>query len=185
MSRTRASRYQPVLVALHWLVALMIIGLLCLGFFVLANMPNSDPHKLQILVWHMAGGMFVLVLMILRLIIRARSAHPPAAATGSPLLDRLATATHYGFYVIVFLMIASGWSTGFLIRGVFGRPAKPLPTSFAIFPTFQIHAALATLLALMIAAHIAASLYHQFALRDRIFRRMWFGNRTITPASNP
>ena len=45
MSRALASRYQPVLVALHWLVALMIIGLLCLGFFVLADMPNSDPRK--------------------------------------------------------------------------------------------------------------------------------------------
>ena len=43
MSRGVASRYQPVLVALHWLLALMIIGLLCLGFFVLANMPNTDP----------------------------------------------------------------------------------------------------------------------------------------------
>ena len=70
MSRGVASRYQPVLVALHWLVALMIIGLLCLGFFVLADMPNTDPRKLDILVWHMSGGMCVLVLMILRVIIR-------------------------------------------------------------------------------------------------------------------
>jgi cytochrome b561 len=30
VSRGLASRYQPVLVALHWLLALMIIGLLCL-----------------------------------------------------------------------------------------------------------------------------------------------------------
>ena len=59
MSRAVASRYQPVLVALHWLLALMIIGLLCLGFFVLADMPNTDPKKLDILVWHMAGGMLI------------------------------------------------------------------------------------------------------------------------------
>jgi cytochrome b561 len=73
VSRTLASRYQPVLVALHWLLALMIVGLLCLGFFVLADMPNSDPKKLDILVWHMSGGMFVLVLMIPRVIIRLRA----------------------------------------------------------------------------------------------------------------
>jgi cytochrome b561 len=78
-------------------------------------------------------------------------------------------------------MIASGWSTGFLIRGVFGHPAKPLPSSFASLPTFQIHAALATVLAILIAAHIAAAFYHQFVLKDRLFRRMWFGSRTITP----
>jgi cytochrome b561 len=104
MSRALASRYQPVLVALHWLVALMIIGLLCLGFFVLADMPNTDPRKLDILVWHMSGGMFVLVLMILRVIIRIWSARPAIATIGSPLFDQLASIAHKSFYVIVFLM---------------------------------------------------------------------------------
>ena len=182
MSRASASRYQPMLVALHWLLALMIIGLLCLGFFVLANMPNTDPKKLDILVWHMAGGMFVLVLMILRLIIRICSARPATATTGSPPLDRLASIAHYSLYGIVFLMIASGFSTGYLIRGVFQPNGEPLPNTFGVFPTFQAHAVLATLLAVLIAAHVAAALYHQFALKDGLFRRMWFGKRTITPA---
>jgi cytochrome b561 len=182
VSRGLASRYQPVLVALHWLLALMIIGLLCLGFFVLANMPNADPKKLDILVWHMSGGMFVLVLMILRIMIRIWSARPATATTGSPLLDRLASTAHTSFYVIVFLMIASGWSTGWLISGVFQPNGEPLPDTFAVFPTFQAHAFLATLLAILIAVHIAAALYHQFVLKDGLFRRMWFGERTILPA---
>jgi cytochrome b561 len=90
MSRGVASRYQPVLVALHWLLALMIIGLLCIGFFVLANMPNTDPKKIDVMVWHMTGGMFVLALMILRIIIRIWSDRPATATTGSPLVR----ATH-------------------------------------------------------------------------------------------
>lgn len=182
MSRGVASRYQPVLVALHWLVALVIIGLLCLGFLVLANMPNSDPKKLDILVWHMSGGMFVLVLMIVRVIIRWRSARPATAVTGSPLLDRLASMAHIGFYVIIFLMIATGWTTGFLISGVFAPGGGSLPDSFAVFPTFRAHAALATLLAVLIVVHIAAALYHQFVLKDSLFRRMWFGQRTVVPS---
>jgi cytochrome b561 len=181
VSRALASRYQPVLVALHWLVALMIIGLLCLGFFVLANMPNTDPKKLDILVWHMAGGMFVLVLMILRSIIRRWSARPATATTGSPLLDRLASIAHYSFYVIVFLMIATGWFTGWLISGVFQPNGEPLPDSFAVFPTFRAHAVLATLLAILIVVHIAAAFYHQLVLKDGLFRRMWFGERMIVP----
>jgi cytochrome b561 len=182
VSRALASRYQPVLVALHWLLALMIIGLLCLGFFVLANMPNTDPKKLDILVWHMAGGMFVFLLMILRITIRVWSARPATATTGSPLLDRLASIAHYSFYVIVFLMIASGWYTGWLISGVFQPNGEALPNTFDVFPTFQAHAALATLLAILIAAHVVAALYHQFVLKDGIFRRVWFGQRTIAPA---
>jgi cytochrome b561 len=184
MSRGVASRYQPVLVALHWLVALMIIGLLCLGFFVLANMPNSDPKKLDILVWHMSGGMFVLVLMILRLIIRRWSARPATAVTGSALLDRTASMAHAGFYVIVFLMIATGWTTGWLISGVFQPNGGSLPDSFSVFPSFRAHAALATLLAVLIVVHVAAALYHQFVLKDGLFRRMWFGKRTIVSAEN-
>lgn len=182
MSRALASRYQPVLVALHWLLALMIIGLLCLGFFVLADMPNTDPKKLDILVWHMSGGMFVLVLMILRLIIRRWSARPATATTGSPRLDRLASIAHHSLYVIVFLMIASGWTTGWLISGAFQPNGEPLPKTFDVLPTFQVHAVLATLLTILIAAHVAAALYHQFVLKDALFRRMWFGKRTIVPA---
>jgi cytochrome b561 len=182
VSRARASRYQPALVALHWLLAVMIIGLFCLGFFVLSNMPNSDPKKLDILVWHMAGGMFVLVLMILRIIIRMWSARPATAMSGSPLLDRLASMAHDSLYVIVFLMIASGWSTGWFIRGVFQPHGEPLPDTFAALPTFRVHAVLATLLAILIAGHVAAALYHQLVLKDGLFRRVWFGQRTIVPA---
>jgi cytochrome b561 len=182
VSRALASRYQPVLVALHWLIALLIIGLLCLGFFVLAKMPNSDPHKLDILVWHMTGGMVVLVLMIPRLIIRVWSARPAKAATGSPLLDRLAPIAHGALYVIVFLMIGTGWTTGWLISSVFQPNGPPLPDRFGVFPTFRAHAALAVLLTILIAGHIAAALYHQFVLKDGLLRRMWFGQRTIIPA---
>jgi len=182
VSRALASRYQLVLVALHWLLALMIIGLLCLGFFVLANMPNTDPKKLDILVWHMTGGMSVLVLMIPRLVIRIWSARPAPATTGSPLLDRLASIAHNSLYVIVFLMIASGWLTGWLISGAFAPHGEPLPDSFDVFPTFRVHEALAILLTILIAGHVAAALYHQLVLKDGIFRRIWFGERTIVPA---
>jgi len=177
--RAVVSRYQPALVVLHWLLALMIIGLLCVGFLVLADMSNTDPRKLQILVWHMAGGMFVLVLMILRVIIRIRSAQRATARTGSPRLDRVASIAHYSLYGIVFLMIASGWATGWFIRGVFQRQGALLPTSFAVFPTFQVHAVLAALLAILIAGHSAAAVYHQLVLKDGIFRRMWFGKSPI------
>jgi cytochrome b561 len=181
MSRAIASRYQGALVALHWILALMIIALLCVGFFVLANMPNADPAKIKILVLHMAGGMFVLVLMTARLIIRLVSAHPAPASIGSDPLDRLAILAHRGLYLIVFLMIATGWTTGFLIRGAF-QPHAGLPKTFAVYPTFQAHAALACLLVILIAAHVGAALYHQFVVKDGLLARMWFGKRTIIRA---
>ena len=157
----------------------MIIGLLCLGFFVLANMPNSDPKKLDILVWHMSGGMLVFVLMILRPIIRRWSARPATAVTGSPLLDRLASMAHIGFYVIVFLMIATGWTTGWLISGVFQPDGGSLPETFRRVSLVPGPCGACNAAGRLIAVHVAAALYHQFVLKDGLFRRMWFGKRTI------
>jgi len=37
-------------------------------------------------------------------------------------------------------------------------------------------------LAILIVVHVAAALYHQFVLRDGLFRRMCFGKRTIVSA---
>ncbi len=94
MSRAVADRYQAVLVALHWLIGLMIIGLLWFGYFVLANTPSSNPQKINILALHATGGMGVLTLMIVRVAVRLSSAKPPPAPTGSAWADRLAPIAH-------------------------------------------------------------------------------------------
>jgi cytochrome b561 len=174
------SRYHPLLVALHWLLAVMIIGSLLVGFFVLAATPNSDPAKLDLLELHMAGGMTILLLMIVRLTVRWRTAKPVKATTGNAFADRLAPVTHYGFYVLVFLMVASGYATGILAglnRSVFARTGEPLPADFADYPTFITHGLLATILAWFVVLHVFAALYHQFRLKDGLFRRIWFGAR--------
>ncbi len=179
MNRAVASRYQPALVVLHWLIALMILGLLGLGFLVLGDMPNADPRKLNILILHATIGMAVLVLMIARIIIRLCTARP--AAVGPPLLHRLAVLGHFGLYAVVFLMIGTGWFTGFLVSDVFAKPGRHLPDSLTTLPTFQAHALLSLVLSALIVVHVLAALYHQFVLKDGLFARMGFGRRTVTP----
>jgi cytochrome b561 len=181
VSRAVASRWQPGLVALHWLIAALIAFLLYLGYFVLANMPNTHPMKLKILYGHMTLGILVFVLMIARTIVRLRSVKPATAVSGVRLIDRLTPISHFAFYLIVFLMVASGWTIGFLIRGAFA-PGGHLPQSFAVLAPFQVHAVLAALLATLIAAHVVATLYHQFVVKHPLFPRMWFGRRTIFQA---
>jgi cytochrome b561 len=48
----QVTRYHPLLVALHWLLAFLIIAALFAGFFLLARMPNSDPQKIRVLLVH-------------------------------------------------------------------------------------------------------------------------------------
>lgn len=51
---TQVTRYHPLLVTLHWLLAVLIIAALGVGFFVLAAQPNDDPAKIRVLLVHMA-----------------------------------------------------------------------------------------------------------------------------------
>lgn len=168
---TPASRYHPLLVALHWLLAVLILAALAVGFFVLAAMPNAQPAKIAVLRWHMAGGMLILALMLVRFVVRLLTAKPAPA-------NRLASIVHYGFYLLVVLMVGTGFATG-LLAGlpeiVFAQSGAPLPESFAAYPTFQAHFWLATLLAALVVLHVVAALYHQLVRRDGLLRRMGFG----------
>lgn len=183
---TQVSRYHPLLVTLHWLLAVLIIAALFVGFFLLAKMPNANPHKIRILLVHMSVGMLILALMVIRFIVRMLTAKPAAAATGSPLLDRMAPVIHYGFYLLVLLMVASGYATAILAglnKSVFQHSGDPLPPSFEAYPSFAAHGYLAALLAAFIALHVVAALFHQFVRKDHLFRRMLFGKRVATPAA--
>ena len=63
-------RYHPAFAILHWLLAIMIVGALLFGFFVLAPMPNSSPEKIGDVRLHMVGGVLILALMAVRLLAR-------------------------------------------------------------------------------------------------------------------
>ena len=183
----QVSRYHPLLVTLHWVLAVLIIAALAVGFFVLAATPNADPQKVGVLRVHMAGGMLTLALMAIRFIVRLSTARPADATTGYALLDRIVPITHYGFYVLVLLMVGSGYTTGILAglpAIVFGDSGAPLPPTFKIYPSFVAHGYIAAALACFIVLHLLAALYHQFVMKDALFRRMWFGRRVHNPSPN-
>jgi cytochrome b561 len=180
MKMVTPDRYHPLLAALHWLLAALIVAALIVGYFPLAATPNSDPQKIGVLELHMAGGMLILALMIVRFVVRMATSRPAAAATGFPILDRLAPIAHYGFYLLVLLMAATGLSTAILAglnRIVFQASGEPLPPSFKIYPTFVAHSYFALLLVGLIVLHVLAALYHQFIRKDGLLRRMSFGRR--------
>ncbi len=176
----QVTRYHPLLVTLHWLLAVLIIAALGVGFFMLAALPNDDPAKIRVLLVHMAVGMAILALMAIRFAVRLLTARPAAATTGYPSLDRLAPLTHYAFYVLVLAMVATGFATALLAglnRSVFQGTGEALPPDFDAYPSFVAHGYLAALLAGFLALHVLAALYHQFVRKDALFRRMAFGRR--------
>jgi cytochrome b561 len=177
----QVSRYHPILVTLHWLLAMLIIAALALGALALVKIPSTDPTKLEALRSHMAGGIVILLLMQVRLFVRARTAHPDAAPTGHWALDRLAWLSHRLFYVAVSGMALSGLvmalQTG-LLSIVFAGHGT-LPADFWALPIRSVHYLLSRLLMALIALHVAGALYHTLVLKDRLLRRMAFGRRLV------
>jgi cytochrome b561 len=180
---SQVSRYHPILVTLHWLLAAITIAALALGALVMVRIPNSDPMKLEALRSHMIGGGVILVLTLVRLFVRTHTRHPPTASAGHWALDRIAWASHRMLYVAVLGMALSG-----LIMALqSGLPAillgggGALPADFWVYPVRRVHYAISRLLIALIALHVAGALYHTFILKDGLLRRMIYGRREPAP----
>ncbi len=176
------TRYHPVLVTLHWLLAAMIILALFMGGIFLAEMPNDDPSKVFGLRGHMTFGIAILALMLVRMVVRARSEKPPRADAGNPLLTAFSGLVHWALYIAAIAMALSGVALAIaagLPAILFGGSGDPLPVDFFVYPPRMVHGILANVLAVLVLVHIAGFLYHQFIRRDGLFRRMWFGDRSV------
>ncbi|KPQ08206.1 MAG: cytochrome b561 CybB [Rhodobacteraceae bacterium HLUCCA12] len=171
------SRYHPALVALHWILAFCVVGLLFAGTLVLDPLANDDPAKLISFRLHMGLGIVTLALMAVRLVLRLSTRTPPRARTGNAFLDRLGPLTHWALYGAVLAMAVSGLlfarDSG-LPDAVFGT--GPMPERFD-HPGRAVHGIVASVLMALIALHVAAALWHQFLRRDGLMARMWFGPR--------
>ena len=173
-------RYHPLLVTLHWLLAALIIGGLIMGGQVLAKTANTDPAKLLSLKMHMSIGIIILILMLIRLVVRFMTSKPAHVDTGNALVNLAGKGAHWALYILVIALAASGLATANLAgigEIVFFGVDKPLPANFDDLAPRGAHGILSKLLALVILAHVAGFLYHQFIRKDGLFSRMWFGKR--------
>lgn len=167
------TRYHPALVTLHWLLAFFLIGALVAGNFVLKPLSNLDPDKLISFRMHMGLGITILVLMIVRLVIRLRTAHPAPVYPAGDSMQMVATGMHWALYALAIGMSISGMAVSIgsgLGAAVWGD--GPMPLDFDGLAARRAHGVLSVLLMVAIGIHIAAALYHQLIRKDRIMRRM-------------
>jgi cytochrome b561 len=171
-------RYYPALVVLHWILGLLILLGLFMGTFSLERLPNSDPSKLDSLMGHMINGAVIGCLMVVRLIIRARTRRPAPAATGMAWADAVGPGTPRARYALGLAMVASGVALGVSADRpalVFGGSDQPLPATFDGSWMRVLHAVAAKLLMALIVLHVAAALWHHVVRRDGLLRRMGIG----------
>ena len=173
---TTFTPYTAVAKGLHWLMALLILGLLVLGMY-MHDLPLS-PQKLALYSWHKWAGVTAFVLVWLRLAWRVTH-RPPAQPEGmAPLMRLAAHAGHAALYGLMVVIPLSGWlmssAKGFQTVWFGVLPIPDLVGKDKELGDLlqQVHQALNLLLMLTLTGHVAAALWHHFVLKDDTLRRM-------------
>jgi cytochrome b561 len=178
MSADTPKRYHPIHVALHWLIALLVLTMLGVGKFLLPGVSPDDPQKVFMLQTHAYTGGLIAILLIIRLILRFTTKRPAPADAGHPALNFVAKAVHFLLYLVLIGMAVSG--LGLFqqanLPAVFGGEA-PYPRDFFQYLPRMGHGLTSTILLVLVVLHVGAAMYHQFIRRDDLLARMWFGRR--------
>ena len=169
------TRYTLPAIALHWLLALMILGAFGFGLY-MTGLPFS-PARLKLYNWHKWAGVTILALTVLRLLWRL--SHRPPAPPAMPAWQQQAyKATHGLMYALFFAVPLVGWAyssaAGFPIVW-FGLLPLPdfVPVDKALAEAIKPwHERLAWTLIALVALHVGAALKHHFIDRDGLLSRM-------------
>ncbi|WP_313950229.1 cytochrome b [Accumulibacter sp.] len=170
------TRYTHPAIALHWLMAVLLIGLFGLGLY-MSDLPLS-PDKLKLYSWHKWAGVTAFLLVLLRL--GWRIGHrPPPLPMAMPAWQKTAShGAHHLLYLLMFAIPLSGWlmssAKGFQTV-YFG--VLPLPDLLAKDKELgelleTVHWTLNYALAALVVAHVAAALKHHLRDRDDVLSRI-------------
>lgn len=180
-------RYGTVAIAFHWLIALLVLGNLCSGFYLANIMDDSNPWHFAFVQLHKSVGLTILMLSVLRLLWRLANPIPALPPDMSLPLKILARGTHYLFYFFIVAIPLAGWAWASssprgiptYYFGLFQWPNIPLlanaPHATRVANSHMFHAYhefMAYSAAALLVLHVAAALYHHFLRRDDVFKRM-------------
>jgi len=187
-STAAAMRHHPVTMALHWLLALMILGALAVGLY-MTGLPFS-PTRLRLYNWHKWAGVTILALSALRLLWRLTH-RPPAELPMAAWQRRAAHHVHAALYLVFFAVPLAGWAyssaAGFpvVLFGVLPLPDLVTPDRVLSESLKPLHRWLAYALATLVVLHVAAALKHHFVDRDGLLLRMMPARRGGAPTVQP
>ena len=106
--KNTATQYGLVAVALHWLIALAVLGQFALGLWI-AGLEYYDPWYQRGPALHKGIGILVLIVVALRLAWRWMNPVPAAQPTHAVWERRLARITHAALYVLLLATLLAGY----------------------------------------------------------------------------
>jgi cytochrome b561 len=173
---SRLPRYTPFAIAMHWIVAAIVLVQYPLGWL-MQQIPKQPPgQRAEVFNVHKSIGLTLLALMIVRL--GWRLAHrPPAYPPMARWQERLARSTHVVLYVALI---------GLPLAGYLGSAFSGYPVRFfgLVLPSWApknvamkdwmstVHLTLAWTLGVAFALHMAGVAKHVILERDGLLQRM-------------
>lgn len=168
---------------LHWIIALMVLGALAVGFLLgfLGFSGVKDTFGIDITnllyKYHKTFGVLILGLMVIRIIVKLAKGKPDYAQPLNRFEHVASNAVHGLLYLCLFAMPVLGW----LGTGANGFPVEffnwKLPPILAKDKELGgllmwLHGIVGWTLAALIVLHIGGALKHAIVNRDGVLQRM-------------
>lgn len=165
------------MIAIHWLMAVGILGLYPFGLYIV-ELTYYEPAYKWAPHWHKSIGIILALMLIARLFWRFTNRYPAAPSNHTVLVKLASKLGHLGLYVMMVVVLVSGY----LISTEDGRPIDVFGWfSVPAFGPFfddqadiagEIHFYVATALIATAVLHAAAALKHHYIDKDVTLTRM-------------
>ena len=175
--RNTAKNYGVMAIALHWLVALVVVGLFTLGVWMTGLTYYDDWYRRAPDI-HKSIGILLFFVMLARVVWRASNVVPDDEPGIGTLQRRIAHGVHLLLYLLLFAIMVSGY----FISTADGKPIQvfglfSVPATVSDIPNQEdfagaVHWYLALTLIAFVVLHAAAALKHHFIDRDRTLKKM-------------
>ncbi|MFY9623849.1 MAG: cytochrome b [Rhodoplanes sp.] len=161
---------------LHWVTAVIVIGMIPAGIYMI----NAQPGPTQDLLFHLhrSFGVLLLPIMIVRLVYRLAHPPPPLPDVVPAIQRSVAHIVHWALYALLIVQPIVGWigtsayRAPILVFWLFEPPPIwPVDRAFSE-RMFLVHRVLGLTIAFLAVMHIAAALYHHFIRKDAVLMRM-------------
>jgi cytochrome b561 len=180
------SRYTRTAVALHWLIAALMVVNVALALSV-DSLPDAIVRP--VIDTHKSIGITVLGLVLLRLLWRFSHRPPALPASYRPWEQRASHAAHIGLYLLMLCLPLSGWLHDSAWKAAAEHPLQlfgvvPWPRIGFIMDLAprvkehwhdifgEVHEAFGYALYALFALHLAGALKHQFIDKEKELQRM-------------
>ena len=163
--------YSTAQIALHWTIAVLVILQVALhdGMVAAFGARRGDGAATEsealLADLHVAFGIAVFVLALLRVALRVTRGAPPPPVAEHPALRTVARATHLALYAIILAMPMTGGLAWFAGMDTMA----------------ELHGAGKVAVFVLVILHVAGALYHHFVLKTDVLRRMLRPARTPAP----